>query len=93
MYMAKKTNTKSIVALILGVASIMLPYIGFFIGIAGIIVSSLSLKEFKQRPEDGKGLAISGLVTSIIGTVLYGIIFLIFIIAIAAFSEANNYYY
>ncbi|MCM3633785.1 DUF4190 domain-containing protein [Paenibacillus camelliae] len=93
VYMAKKTNTKSIVSLILGIASIMLPYIGFFIGIAGIIVSTLSLKELKQRPEDGKGLAISGLVTSIIGTVLYGIILLIVVFAIALFSESNNYYY
>lgn len=93
VYIAKKTNTKSIVSLILGIASIMLPYIGFFIGIAGIIVSSLSLKELKQRPEDGKGLAISGLVTSIIGTLIYGAILFIFVLAIAFFAESNNYYY
>lgn len=95
IYQTRRTNTKSIVALILGIASISIPYIGFFIGIAGIILSSLSLKEIPRKQEEGKGLAIAGLVTSIIGTLLYGII-LLFVIGLFIFAfdtSSNNFYY
>jgi len=88
-----KTNTKSIVALILGILAIMVPYIGFFIGIAAIIYASLSLKEIKRVNEQGKGLAVAGLVTGIIGTAIYGIILLVVVIVvIASFSEPSVYY-
>lgn len=93
MYTPKKTNTKSIVGLILGIASIVLPYIGFFIGIAGIIVNAISLKEIKNTHEEGKGLAIGGLVTSILGTVLYLVVILFVIFVFAIVAETNNYYY
>lgn len=92
-YGPKKTNTKSIIGLILGIASIVLPYIGFFFGIAGIIVNSLSLKEIKRTYEDGKGMAIGGLVTSIIGTALYALIFIFLIFVFAIAANANSYYY
>jgi|GEM_PF-681718 len=94
IYRANKTNTKSIIALILGIASISVPYIGFFIGIAGIILSAMALKEIPRKQEDGKGLAIGGLITSILGTLLYGIIIIIFIGFFAfAMDSSNNFYY
>ncbi|MCR8657333.1 DUF4190 domain-containing protein [Paenibacillus endoradicis] len=94
IYRGSKTNTKSIIALILGIASISVPYVGFFIGIAGIILSAMALKEIPRKNEDGRGLAIGGLVTSILGTLLYGIIF-IFVIGVFMFAmdTGNNMYY
>lgn len=82
-----KTNGKSIAALVLGILSIMIPYIGFFLGIVAIILSSLSFKEIKKRNEQGRGLSIAGLVCGIISTVLYGILLLI---VVAAFLYAAS---
>lgn len=80
-YVVPKTNSKSIVALVLGILSVMIPYLGFLIGIVAIIVASISLKEIKLRMEQGRGLAIAGLVCGIIGTAMYAIIILIVLVA------------
>ncbi|WP_019638237.1 DUF4190 domain-containing protein [Paenibacillus fonticola] len=85
------TNGKSIAAMVLGILSIVLPYLGFIIGIIAIIMSTISFKELKQTNEQGRGFATAGLVCGIIGTVLYGIIVLfLVIVAIFAFSETSN---
>jgi len=86
------TNTKSIVALILGILSIVVPYIGIIIGIIGIIFSALSLKELGQKPEKGRGLAVAGLVLSIIGTVIYFLLILLISLALFSFSNSSYYY-
>jgi hypothetical protein len=83
-----KTNGKSITALVLGILSIILPYIGFLIGIAAIVFASLSFKELKYRNEQGRGLATAGLVCGIVGTALYAIIILFAILAFAFFSTS-----
>ncbi|MDT9720950.1 DUF4190 domain-containing protein [Paenibacillus sp. ClWae2A] len=80
-YVVPKTNSKSIAALVLGILSVMVPYLGFLIGIVAIIFASISLKEIKLRMEQGKGLAIAGLVCGIIGTAIYAIIILILLVA------------
>nr|WP_082560348.1 MULTISPECIES: DUF4190 domain-containing protein [Paenibacillus] len=87
--MAPKTNGKSIAALVLGILSIMIPYIGFVIGIVAIIFAALSLKEINARMEQGKGLAVAGLVCGIIGTLIYALIIL-FVILVALFY-ADSY--
>ncbi|WP_425453990.1 DUF4190 domain-containing protein [Paenibacillus flagellatus] len=80
-YEQPKTNGKSIAALVLGILSIVLPYIGLIIGIIAIVFASLSFKEIKRTGEQGRGMAIAGLVCGIIGTAIYAIIVLIVIIA------------
>ncbi|MNP38648.1 hypothetical protein D3C76_1321730 [compost metagenome] len=87
-----KTNGKAITALVLGILSIALPYIGFFIGIVAIIISSLSFKELKYKHEQGRGMAVAGLVCGIVGTALYAIIIIIVIIAVVLASTAGSYY-
>lgn len=84
------TNGKSIVALVLGILSIVTPYIGFFLGIVAIIFASLSFKEIKLTQEKGHGFSVAGMVCGIIGTVIYGIIFLFIIIAIIAYSSSPD---
>lgn len=86
-----KTNGKSIASLVLGILSIMIPYGGFLLGILAIIFSSLSFKDIKRTNEQGKGLAVAGLVCGIVGTVLWGIIILLVILAIVAFSSFDSY--
>jgi len=80
-YVVPKTNSKSIAALVLGILSVMIPYLGFLIGIVAIVFASISLKEIKLRMEQGRGLAIAGLVCGIIGTAIYAIIILLLLVA------------
>ncbi|GGG14346.1 DUF4190 domain-containing protein [Paenibacillus aceti] len=93
-----KTNGKSIAALVLGILStlfILFPYIGIILGIMAIIFSSLSLKEIKRRYEQGRGMAIAGMVCGIIGTIITGIIliFMVLVLVIYAGSTGGNEIY
>ncbi|WP_339314755.1 DUF4190 domain-containing protein [Paenibacillus sp. FSL R10-2734] len=84
-------NGKSIAGFVLGILSIVVPYIGFLFGIVAIILSALSLKEIRIRYEQGRGLAIAGLVCGIVGTLIYAILILFFIIFIYAASSYTPY--
>ncbi|MEW9699243.1 DUF4190 domain-containing protein [Paenibacillus sp. SI8] len=77
------TNGKSIAAMVLGILSIIIPYIGFILGIIAIVFSRIAAKEIKQRGEQGKGYATTGLVCGIVGTALYAIIIVVLVIIFA----------
>lgn len=85
------TNGKSVAALVLGILSIVIPYIGLLFGIVAIILSAISLKEIRTRYEQGKGMAIAGLVCGIVGTLIYAVLILLFIIFIFAATGFSNY--
>jgi peptidyl-prolyl cis-trans isomerase B (cyclophilin B) len=73
-----KTNTMAIVGFILSLVCC---------GFIGAILSGIALGQIKQSGENGKGLAIAGLVVGILSTIagiIYGIVFLIL---------DSNYYY
>lgn len=84
-----KTNGKSVAALVLGILAIIVPYIGFLLGIVAIILSAISLKEIRVSHEQGRGMAIAGLVCGIVGTLIYAILILIIVIAIASFGMSS----
>lgn len=90
-YVPLKTNTKSVVSLVLGILSIIIPYLGFLIGIVAIVFASLSFKEIRMRMEQGKGLAVAGLVCGIIGTAIYAIIAVFFVFTYLLFTNAGMY--
>jgi hypothetical protein len=84
---APPTSNKAVAGLVLGIASILFCYLGLLLGPAAIIVSVLARKDIDaaqtrfqhgyqtgppQGPVRGKGMAITGLVTGIIGTVIWG---------------------
>lgn len=85
-----KTNGKAITALVLGILALCIPYVGFILGIVAIVIASMAFKELKRTHEQGRGLAIAGLVCGIIGTVIYGIIIFIIIIAAVIFATAPD---
>lgn len=62
-----ETNSSSIVTLTLGILSILIPFLGLILGIIGIVVYRKARKEMALTGEGGKGLAISGLICSIVG--------------------------
>ena len=79
-----KTNGKAIAALVLGILAIVIPYIGLILGIIAIILANKSFKEIENSKEEGKGMAIGGLTCGIIGTSIYGLLFLIVVLLGAA---------
>jgi len=64
-----ETNSKSIISLTLGVLSIIVPLLGLVLGIIGVVLSRIAAKEIAKRNEGGKGLAISGLICSVVGII------------------------
>ena len=69
----KKTNTLSIVGFILA----------FLLPIAGLICSIIARKQIQERDEGGAGLALAGLIISIVELVILLIYIIIVIAAIA----------
>ncbi|ENH97001.1 hypothetical protein J416_07987 [Gracilibacillus halophilus YIM-C55.5] len=68
-----ETNGKSIASLILGILSIIfiiIPLIGLILGIVGFILGIVGLSNIKRFEQNGRNLAISGVICSGIGIIL-----------------------
>jgi hypothetical protein len=78
------TNGKAIAALVLGIVSIFFCYLGLLIGPAAIVLGILAGNELKARPgvQAGEGLARAGLITGIVGTVIWGLVTVLMIIGL-----------
>jgi hypothetical protein len=76
----KQSNSKAIVSLIMGVLSLLIPFIGIVLGILGLIFAAKSKQEMKLTGETGNGLVTAGKVCSIIGIILNVIVILIFLV-------------
>lgn len=76
----KPSNSKAIVSLIMGVLSLLIPFIGIVLGILGLIFAAKSKQEMKLTGETGNGLVTAGKVCSIIGIILNVIVILIFLV-------------
>ncbi|GEM_PF-1836586 len=87
---APQSNGMATASLVLGIVSIALGWIlagiiGIITGILAIILAVVAKKKIKQNPNmGGKGSATGGLVTGIIGTVLYLAIWIIFTVIITS---------
>ena len=69
-----QNSTKAVLGMVLGIVSIVFCYLGVLIGPAAIIVSAMARKEIDAAPKgayEGRGMAIAGLVTGIVGTVIW----------------------
>lgn len=80
-----RTDGKAIAALILGILSIVIPYVGIILGIIGIVMATKALRE---PGEPGRGLAVAGRVCSIVGVCLHGFVLLFAILGFALFLKA-----
>ncbi len=82
---AQSTNGQAVAALVLGIVSLVLfwiPFVGLVCGILGVVFGWLGMQR-ADRGTTGKGMAVAGLVTGIIGT----LIGLWWVLAIAAFGR------
>lgn len=82
-----KTNGKAVTALVLGILSIVVPYIGFILGIIAIIFGKNAMAEIRSTHESGHGLALTGLICGIVGVAIYGLIIILLIIGFSVFSS------
>jgi hypothetical protein len=74
----RRTNPLAIAALCCSIGQVVA---GPFAGIAAIVLGAISLKQIRVSGEDGRGLAITGLVLGIVGTVI-AVFLLVFVVAI-----------
>lgn|SRR5688572_29953096 len=98
----QQSNSKAVLALVMGIISIVLswvPIIGTVLGILAIVFANQSKRLIAENPDlaSTKGMTTGGLVTGIIGlclSVIYLIywIFAIFFFAAVASSEFNTSY-
>jgi flagellar biosynthesis protein FlhB len=86
------TKGKSIASLVLGIASVALPWFGFtsivsiIAGIVGIILSV----PVRKLNDENKNMATAGLVLSIIGIVLSGIMLVCVICSVCVIASAGS---
>src|SRR5699024_11232578 len=88
----QQTNRDSVIALLLGIVSLIIPFVGFITAIVVIIFSMKSFKTIKQTGEPGKGLSIAGLVCSIVAILMYllAVGIFIFVFVIGAMAETGS---
>ncbi|MFJ5625317.1 DUF4190 domain-containing protein [Peribacillus loiseleuriae] len=65
-----QTNSHSIISLIYGILSILIPFIGLILGVIGVVLSRKAVKQIEKINDSGRGLAIAGLICSIVGIIL-----------------------
>ncbi len=72
---------KAIISLILGILSLVLlvmSIIGMILGVVGLIYGVLGLSEIKRTKQQGRGMAIAGMICSLIGITLPIVLVLLF---------------
>lgn len=87
------TNGKAIASMVLGILSIVVPYIGLLIGIIGLVITKQASNEIKMTGEGGKGFVTTGLVTGIIGVAIWSLVFVVIIISFAIIGSMGSMYY
>ncbi|MFJ8511573.1 DUF4190 domain-containing protein [Lysinibacillus xylanilyticus] len=65
-----QTNSNSVISLTLGILSILIPFIGLFLGGIGVVVARKATKEIVEKNQSGIGLATSGLICSVVGIII-----------------------
>jgi hypothetical protein len=73
-----------VASLVLGIVSLFFCYLGVLIGPAAIVLSVLATKHINEQPPGaagGKGLATAGLVTGIVGTLIWGALLAVLVVS------------
>lgn len=85
-YAAPPRNSgKATWAMITGIVSIVLCYLGIFVGPVAIVLAVMAKKDIKlsNGAQTGEGMATAGLVTGIIGTVVWLAVDVLVIVSVA----------
>jgi hypothetical protein len=85
------TNVLAIVSLVTGIAG--LTFVPFLGSIAAVVTGHISLHQLKAKPEQGRGMALAGLITGYVGVglaVLGTIAMIAFFVLLMQSGYANN---
>lgn len=80
------TNGLAIASLITSIAAIVTCYLGIILGIVGVILGIVALNQLKTKQQDGKGIAIAGIILGAVIPVLW----ILVLIVIAAGSSSTS---
>ena len=82
---APRTNGKAMWAMIVGIVSIVFCYLGVLIGPVAIVLAVQGKKDIKRSngSQGGDGMATAGLITGIVGTVIWLALDILLVIAVA----------
>lgn len=79
-YFKKGYNTKSIIAFVLGVLSLIIPILGLILGMAAVLVANSLLRGSHPYNGTDKGLAVAGKVCGFIVTLFYALLILYYVL-------------
>lgn len=84
-----RTSGKATASLVLGIASLVLCFLGFLLGVPAIIVGMRARKEIRnsQGQVGGDGAALGGIITGVLGTLLGLVVVGLFV---ALFALGNS---
>jgi hypothetical protein len=71
---ARKTNGMAVTGMVLGIISLVLFFVWFLapvLAVLGIIFSGLGISQCNRLGQDGKGMAVAGLVCSLISAAFW----------------------
>ncbi|HET7578045.1 MAG TPA: DUF4190 domain-containing protein [Bacillales bacterium] len=85
-----QTNGKAIASLVLGILSVLIPYLGVILGIIAIVFGNQAKRITDQNGEAGRGLAVAGFVCGIVGLCFWGLMVLLVIIGIVSFTHSTT---
>lgn len=87
---ARKTNGLSIAALVLSIVGLIwiLPFVG---SVAGAIMGHISLNQIKRTGDNGRGMALAGIIVGWAGVALFVLVMLFFIFVIVAAGTTSSY--
>lgn len=88
-YAPPRTNGKSVASMVLGIISLVIPFVGIITGPLAVILAVIGKKEIQRTGESGNGLGIAGLVMGIIGCAGYALFVVFLVIAAISASTAG----
>jgi hypothetical protein len=82
----RQTNGKAVASMVVGIVSIVSCYLGVLVGPVAIVLAVMAKKDLKANPETqaGAGMATAGLITGIVGAVLWLAVDALIVVGIAA---------
>lgn len=86
-----QSNSLAVTGMVTGIVGVVLcwvPFLGFALGVLGVVFGALGLKKHQH-----KGFSITGLVTGGAAVVIAFIIFLFWIFVVAMAAHSNSVYY
>jgi hypothetical protein len=88
---AQPTAEGATASMVLGILGIVIPYVGFILAIIAIVLGSKALRLIADSGGrlQGQGMAKAGQILGIVSLCLYGVVLVIVLMFVAAFSTAG----